>query len=59
MLCDIMNEVCSRFLEEACDLIQNVTVGLAFGIVKAGGVDECKEAAIGCGPVMGTDISRL
>jgi hypothetical protein len=59
MVCDIMNVVCSRCLEETCDLIQNVDVGHPIGIVKAWCVDECAEAAIGCGPEMDTDLRRL
>jgi hypothetical protein len=59
MLCDVKAEVCSRFLEEARDLKQNLGVGHSTGIVKAWGVDECAEAVIGCGPVMDTDVRRL
>jgi hypothetical protein len=59
MVCDIMNAVCSRSLQEACDLIQNFGVGHFIGIVKAWGVDECAEAAIACGPGMDTDLRRL
>jgi hypothetical protein len=53
-----MNAVCSRFLEEARDLIQNITVALSIGVIEAWGVDECKDAAIGCGPVMDADVRR-
>jgi hypothetical protein len=60
MLCDnIVNAVCSRFLEEACDLTQNIRVGLSIGIIKAWGVNECKYPAIGCSPAMDTDFRRL
>jgi hypothetical protein len=59
MVCDIMNAVCSRSLQEACDLIQNIGVGHSIGIVKAWGVDECAEAAIACFPGMDTDLKRL
>jgi hypothetical protein len=59
MLCDIMNAVCSRFLKEACDLIQNIGVCHSIGIVKTWSVDECTETAIGCVPVMDTDLRRL
>jgi hypothetical protein len=54
-----MNAVCSRYLEQACDLIQNLGVGHSIRIVKAWGVDQCAESAIPCGPVMNTDVSRL
>jgi hypothetical protein len=56
---DIVNAVFSRSLEEACDLIQNIGVGHSIGIVKAWGIDECAVAAIGCCPVMDTDLRRL
>jgi hypothetical protein len=59
MVCDITNAVCSRLLEEACDLAQNFGVGHSIRIVKAWGVDECAAAAIGCVPVMDTDLRRL
>jgi hypothetical protein len=54
-----MNAVCSRFTEEACDLIQNLGVGHSIGIVKAWSVDECAAAAIGCCPVMEINVRRL
>jgi hypothetical protein len=59
MLCNIMNAACSPFFEEACDLVQNICVGLSIRIIKAWGVDKGKDAAIGCGPVMDTDVRRL
>ena len=61
MVCDIMKVVCSRCLEVACNLIQNIAVGHSIRIIKTRGVDECKEAAIGfgCGPVMDTDVTCL
>jgi hypothetical protein len=59
MVCDIINVVRSRCLEEACDLIQNIGVGHSIGIVKAWRVDERTEAAIRCGPVVDTDVRRL
>jgi hypothetical protein len=59
MVCDIMNAVCSRCHQEACDPIQNIGVGHSIGIVKAWGVDECAEAAIACNPGMDTDVRRL
>jgi hypothetical protein len=54
-----MNAVCSRSLEEARDLIQNIAVALSIGIIKAWGVDECKDTAIGCGPVIDANLRRL
>ena len=54
-----MNAVCSRRLEKACDLIQNVGVGHSIGIIEAWGVDERNQAAIGCSQVMDTDLRRL
>jgi hypothetical protein len=51
--------VCSRSLEEACDLIQNIAVRLSIGIVEAWSVNKCKDTAIGCGPVIETDLRRL
>ena len=59
MVCGIMNAVCSRFLEEAGNLIENVAVRHSVRIVEARGVDECNEATIGGGPVMDTDLRRL
>ena len=59
MVCDIMNTVCSRYFEEACDLIQNISVRLSIGIIEAWSVDECNKAAIGCSPVMDADLRRL
>jgi hypothetical protein len=58
-LCDIMNAVRSRSLEEACNFIQDLGVGHSIGIVKAWGVDQCAKAAIRYGPVMDTDVRRL
>jgi hypothetical protein len=52
-------EVYLRSPEEARDLIQNFGVGLSMGRIKAWGVDECKDAVIGCGPVIETDLRRL
>ena len=56
-----MKLVCSRELEEARDFVQNVGVAHSFGIVIAWGIDECDDAAIGCGcgPEMDTNLSRL
>jgi hypothetical protein len=54
-----MNAVCSRSHEEACNLIQNIGVGHSIGIVKAWGVNQCAGAAIGCGPVMDSNLRRL
>jgi hypothetical protein len=51
-----VNKLCPLFLEEACDLIHNLRVGPS---IKAWGVDECKDAAIGCSPAMNTDLKRL
>jgi hypothetical protein len=59
MVCDIVNAVCSRSLQEACDPIQNIGVGHSIGIVKSWGVDECAAAAIACSPGMDTDVRRL
>jgi hypothetical protein len=59
MVRDIINAVCSRSLQEACDLIQNIGVGHSIGIVKAWGVDECAVAAIACSPGMDADLKRL
>ena len=49
----------SRYLEEACDHIQNIGVGHPIKIIKARSVDERTPAAIGCGPGMDTDPRRL
>jgi hypothetical protein len=54
-----MFAVCSRFFEEACDPIQNLDVGSSIGIVKAWGVDQRADAAIGCGPVVDADLKCL
>jgi hypothetical protein len=54
-----MNAACSRYLEEVCNLIQNLGVGHSIGIVKAWGIDQCAEAAIRCGPVIDTSLTRL
>jgi hypothetical protein len=56
---DIMNVVLSCSLKEACDLIQNIDVGYSSGIVEAWGVDKCAAAAIGCCPIMVTDLRGL
>jgi hypothetical protein len=54
-----MNEVRSRSLKVSCNISQNIGVAHSVGVVKAWGVDECAEAAIGCGPVMDTNLRRL
>ena len=56
-----MNVIFSRFFEkeEARNLIQNIRVCHSIGIIKAWGVDECNDAAIGCGQVIETDVRRL
>ena len=61
MICNIMEVVFSRDLEEARDLIENIRVGHSIGIVETWGVDECDDAAIwcGCGPEIDTNLRRL
>ena len=50
---------CSHGLDEVCDLTKNIHHPIR--IVKAWGVDECTQAAIGfwCGPIMDSDPRRL